>query len=131
MIGVDTNVLARLFILDPPQSDVAAAFFGARSAADPAFVPLVVMAEFGWVLGKKYGYPAERIAAAIEGLLDSDDFVLEQRDVVAWALDSYVSTNADFTDLLIARVAALAGAPTTATFDRDAAKSIPGMELLQ
>jgi predicted nucleic-acid-binding protein len=131
MIGVDTNVLIRLFIVDEPQSRISAAFFGARSSADPAFVSVLVVAEFGWVLGKKYGFPPERIVAAIQAMLDSDDFAFEQRGVVEWALAEYEMNKADLSDLLIARLAALASATTTVTFDTRAAKHISGMELLK
>ena len=131
MIGVDTNVLIRLFIVDEPQSRISAAFFAARSSADPAFLSALVVAEFGWVLRKKYGFPPERIAAAIQGMLDSDDFAFEQRGVVEWALSEYEKTKADLSDLLIARLASLAGVTTTVTFDAKAAKRVPGMELLK
>ena len=131
MIGVDTNVLVRLFVKEEPQSTVAAAFFAARSPADRAHISLIVVAEFAWVLKKRYKYGFEQIARAVQSLLDTDDFTIERRDRVEWALSNYTRSRVDFSDLLIARSDELAGASSTVTFDRDAAKYVPGMELLK
>lgn len=131
MIGVDTNVLVRLFITEEPQSTRSKTFFAARSPDDPAYVPLVVMAESVWVLRRKYKQDTEQIGRVIQSILDSDDFVVEDRAVVEWALANYVHARMDFSDLLIARSSELAGAARTATFDRDATKHVPGMELLK
>jgi predicted nucleic-acid-binding protein len=130
MIGVDTNILVRLFVPVEPQHDAAIAFFAERSPADPAFVSLVVVVEFAWVLKRRYKYGFEQIGQAIRSLLDSDDFVVEHRDRVEWALANYTRSKIDFPDLLIAHAAELAGARHTTTFDTDAARYVPGMELL-
>lgn len=131
MIGVDTNVLVRLFITEEPQSSKSVEFFAARSQEDPSYVPLVVMAESAWVLRRKYKQSAEQVGRVIQSILDSDDFVVERRDLVEWALVNYGHTRIDFSDLLIARASELAGAVHVVTFDREAAKRIPGMELLK
>jgi predicted nucleic-acid-binding protein len=131
MIGVDTNVLLRLFVPVEPQREVAVAFFGQRSAADPAFVSTLVVTEFAWVLRRRYKYEFEQVGQAIRWMLDSDDFVLEDRDLLEWALANYTRSRIDFSDLLVARSSELAGASRIVTFDRDAAKYVPGMDLLK
>ncbi len=131
MIGVDTNVLVRLFIDDEPQSAKSLEFFSARSASDPAFVSLLVAAEFTWVLKKKYKKTSVEIGRALQSMLDSDDFVLEARDSVEWALANFTRSKIDFSDLLIARSSELARAPRIVTFDKEAARHVPGMELLK
>ena len=131
MIGVDTNVLVRLFVPVEPQRELAVAFFGQRSISDPAFVSTVVITEFAWVLRRRYKYGHEQVGQAIRWMLDSDDFVIEDRDLMEWALANYTRSRVDFSDLLVARASELAGAPHVATFDRDAAKLVPGMELLK
>ncbi len=130
MIGVDTNVLVRLFIIDEPQSAQSKAFFDARSPGDPGYVSLVVIAETAWVLRRKYKQDADQIGRVIQSILDSDDFVVQDRQVVDWALANYSQSGIDFSDLLSARAGELAGANSTATFDKAAAKRVPGMELL-
>jgi predicted nucleic-acid-binding protein len=127
MIGVDTNVLVRLFITEEPHTTMSGVFFAARSPIDPAFVSLVVMAEFAWVLRRKYKQDVKTIGRAIQSMLDSEDFVLEERERVVWALAHYTRSRIDFSDLLIAR----SSEELTVTFDRNAAKDIPGMELLK
>jgi predicted nucleic-acid-binding protein len=131
MIGVDTNVLVRLFVPIEPQREASIAFFGRRSPADPAHVSLVVMVEFAWVLRRRYKYEFGQIAQGIRSMLDSDDFVIEERDRVEWALVNYTRSKIDFSDLLIARSGEIAGTHRTVTFDLDAVKFVPGMELLK
>lgn len=130
MIGVDTNVLVRLFVPVEPEHDVAVAFFRQRSATDPAFVSTVVITEFAWVLRSRYKYGHEQVGQAIRWMLDSDDFAMENRALVEWALANYTKSRIDFADLLVSRSSELAGALRVVTFDRDAAKFVPGMELL-
>lgn len=131
MIGVDTNVLVRLLVPGEPQREKAEAFFAQRSAADPAFVSLVVVVELTWVLNRHYGYEFLQLQKAIQWLLDSDDFVVEHRDRVEWALANYTRSKIDLPDLLIARAGEESGASRTATFDFNAARFVPGMELLK
>ena len=131
MIGVDTNVLVRLFVPVEPQREASIAFFGKRSPADPAYVSLVVLAEFAWVLRRRYKYGFDKIGQAIRWMLDSDDFVVENRGLVEWALANYTRSRIDFSDLLISRAGELSGTPQTVTFDIDAVKYVPGMELLK
>jgi len=131
MIGVDTNVLVRLLVPGEPQREKAETFFLQRSAADPAFVSLVVLIELIWVLNRHYGYGFEQLQKATQWLLDSDDFVVEHRGRVEWALANYTRSKIDFADLLIGRAGEEAGAPRTITFDINAAKLVPGMELLK
>lgn len=131
MIGVDTNVLVQLLVPGEPQREKAETFFLQRSAADPAYVSLVVLVQLIWVLDRHYGYGFEQLRNATQWLLDSDDFVVEHRDRVEWALANYTRSRIDFADLLIARAGEAAGAPHTATFDINAAKLVPGMELLK
>lgn len=130
MIGVDTNVLVRLLVPGEPQRETAEAFFSLRSAADPAFVSLVVVVELIWVLNRHYGYAFLQLQNVVQWLLDSDDFVIEHRDRVEWALANYTRSKIDFPDLLIACAGERAGASRTVTLDINAAKLVPGMELL-
>lgn len=131
MIGIDTNVIVRLLVPNEPQREQAETFFAARSAADPAFVSMVVIVELAWVLNRHYGYDFEKIRQAVQWLLDSDDFVVEHRDRVEWAATNYTRSKIDLPDLLIAGAGEDAGALRTMTFDINAAKLVPGMELLK
>ena len=51
MIGLDTNVLLRLFVEDDArQSERARRYVGAATAYEPCLINSVVIAEFAWTL---------------------------------------------------------------------------------
>ncbi len=55
MIGLDTNVLLRLFLEDnPAQCERARSFVDAATADEPCLVNPVVLAEFAWTLARSY-----------------------------------------------------------------------------
>lgn len=129
MIGVDTNVLVRLLTADDAaQHAMVLRFFEGRSGNDPAFVSAVTMAETIWVLRFRYRLPHADILEAVSSFLDTDDFVVEGRDMLSVARD--IGRPALLTDFLVAYLGERAGCSRIVTFDRRAAKSVPGMELL-
>jgi predicted nucleic-acid-binding protein len=131
VIGVDTNVLVRLFVIDNAgQTEKARAFIDARTADDPAFVSLVALLEFFWVLKSSYGYPRSAIIGAVRTMLDSANVVLEHEDSVRHLVQSHAETDADVADVLISQVGVSARCRTVVTFDKNAAKRIPEMDLL-
>ena len=124
MIGLDTNVLVRLFVDDDPvQVRQAREFVAGRcSPENPAFVDRVALCEMVWVLSAGYGFGRAEIAGVIQKLLGSLDTVLEDADAVRAALQAFQTRNIDFADTLICEVNRMRGCETTATFDRKAAK---------
>jgi predicted nucleic-acid-binding protein len=124
MIGLDTNVLVRLVVGDDPRQTNQARRFVDRhcTPASPGFINCIVLAEFVWLLAGTYGYGRSEIAAAVEGLLDGDDRVVEHHDVVRLSLEDFKAGRADFADALIGRINRARGCEATATFDRKAAK---------
>lgn len=124
MIGLDTNVLARLFIDDDPvQARLARRFVAERcSEQNPGFIDRVALCELVWVLSYSHGYGRSAIARIIAGLLESESMILEDADSVAGALRVFSSGKADFADALIGEVNRARGCDATATFDRKAAK---------
>jgi predicted nucleic-acid-binding protein len=132
MIGVDTNVLLRLFVNDnEAQHKAVQAFFGRRAAGDAAFISSIVLAELIWALSKRYGYPRRRILDLVDGITRSADFVLEQSEIVVRAVEHCRGANSSLTDVLVSFLAAAQGCEKTMTFDREAAKLVPDMELLK
>lgn len=124
MIGLDTNVLIRAFVIeDGAQSALARRLIAKQcSASDPGYVNCVVLAEMVWVLEAVYGYGRQAIAGAVAQLLTAEDIVLEHAQAVRAALLVYPVHAADFADALVARINHAAGCSATATFDRKAAK---------
>ncbi|HEY4942011.1 MAG TPA: type II toxin-antitoxin system VapC family toxin [Rhizomicrobium sp.] len=132
MIGLDTNVLLRAFMIDEGKQTVQARHLIATrcSAADPGYVTCVVLAETVWVLEANYGYGRDAIAAAVAQLLETDDIMIENRDIVHAALRNYAKHAVGFADLLISSINRAAGCTATTTFDRKAAK-LDGFELVR
>ncbi len=127
MIGLDTNVLARLFIDDDPvQARSARKFVAERcSEQNPAFVDRVALCELVWVLSYSHGYSRAEIVRIIARLLESQEMILEDAEAVGAALRMFSSQSVDFADALIGEVNRARGCEATATFDRKAAK-LPG-----
>jgi predicted nucleic-acid-binding protein len=132
MIGIDTNLLLRLIVGDEPKQAVMAREFlrGRCSADEPGYVCHIVLVELVWTLARAYGYPRERIAAAIEQILETAQLDVEYSGDVAAAVKDYRRGAADFADCLLVRVNAATGCTHTVTFDRKAAK-LTGFELLK
>ena len=132
MIGIDTNVLLRFILADDAvQLQRARAFLSARSAGDPAFVSLMVMAETYWVLKRRYKMANEVIVQTFRQLIDAQELLFEDEPFLeSLFIDDRVAA-ADLSDHFIARIALNAGCEKTVTFDVKAARAVPGMELLQ
>ena len=115
MRAVDTNVLARVLARDDPrQARVADDFVAAG-----AWVSLLALAETMWVLTAVYERDAAEIGASLDQLLNHKDLILQDREVVAAALDIFRSRPAlGFTDCLLLEVARKAGHLPLGTFDR-------------
>jgi predicted nucleic-acid-binding protein len=84
--------------------------------------------ELIWVLRRHYRYPREDVRAAIMALMEAAEVVFEDEEYLSALLAG--SAKGDIADHLIAYCAARAGCSSTVTFDKDAASSIPSMELL-
>lgn len=131
MIGVDTNVLARLLAEDDPkQTEAARRFLAGRTSANPAFIGIVVVVELTWLLRSRYRYSSTAVIGALEGLFMSANVAIEDEDLVKEAVYLAEQTGADIADAIIAAVAERNKCSKTVTFDKNAANRLPGMELL-
>jgi predicted nucleic-acid-binding protein len=121
MIGLDTNVLLRLFVDDDPrQSERARRFVDAAGADEPCVINPVVLAEFAWTLARNFKKKRHEVARLVEGVLSMDDLEVPFRHAAQSALAAYRSGKADFPDYFLASINAELGCASTATFDRDA-----------
>ncbi len=135
MIGLDTNVLVRYLAQDDPKQAAAATRLIEKelSAAERGFISLVVLAELCWVLKRLYSASADELLAAVDDLLNTPQFHLERRELVAVTvrtLKAGKGARAGFVDALIAQLAALEGCSRTVSFDKAAVRSA-GMVLLK
>lgn len=130
MIGADTNVLLRAVVGDDAkQYQLAHQFFAQRSMEDPAYVCLVVLIEFVWSLRRSYRYSEFDTHEAVRRMMSAADIVLEKQELVEECMAA-VTSDVGLTDLLIAAGNLADGCSHTVTFDGEAAKAIPAMELL-
>ena len=119
MRAVDTNVLVRILARDDPKQVRAADEFVAAGA----WVSLLALAETMWVLSTVYERDVPELGASVEQLLNHKDLILQDREVVAAALETFRSRAAlGFTDCLLLEVARQAGHLPLGTFDRNLSK---------
>ena len=120
MKGLDTDVLVRYVTADDPeQAEVARANIeGAESRGERLFVSGIVLCELVWALrGGAYGYEKSEVVEALEGLLHTSIFEVQQRNLVRKALSRYRDGRADFADCLLGLIHQDAGCSETWTFD--------------
>lgn len=132
MIGLDTNVLVRYLTQDDPKQSLLATrvFEKELSSGNPGFVTAITLCELVWVLEDCYAATRAHVREAIEGLLRSQQIVVESHDLVWRALRLFAASKVDFSDALIGEIARENGAETSLTFDK-AAAALPGFKLLQ
>lgn len=131
MLGIDTNILLRLVLVDDAdQHEIAKDYLLTHCNRDnPGHVSVVVLCEFVWTLERTFRFSKENQAKAVQALLDVEHFLVEDHDLVRLALEEFRSSKAEFPDCLIGRRNARAGCDRTVTFDKAASK-LGSFELL-
>ena len=122
MIGVDTNVVLRLFTDDQPHQTAAVLRLIAGQGRGSIRIDNIVLAELIWVLSRAYKTDRRAVAAAVASLLRREELVFESRGAILTALRWYQDGRADFADYLIAASNMEAAAAPTHTFDLRAAE---------
>ena len=131
MIGVDTNVLLRLLVVDDAvQNAKAKAFFAERTAQSPAYVGAIVLAETVWVLRRTLGFSKGAVEQLIRQMLRSPEIEIEDGSKLRALISYEDSPKTDIADFLVAWAAERGGCTRTVTFDVRSAKAIPSMQLL-
>jgi predicted nucleic-acid-binding protein len=131
MIGLDTNVLVRYFTQDDDRQAAAAErAIESLTEDDPGYIPVVVLVELVWVLGRAYRLPNDEVLEVVQGMLGAREFRLQQAEVVARATRASRTQSVDFADALIGGLARAAGCETTLTFDQ-AASQLDSMTLIE
>ncbi len=124
MIGLDTNVLLRLFVEDEPaQCERVRRLVDSATVDEACLVNSVVLAEFAWVLAKKFKRKRTEVAYLIDEVLSADDLEIPGRSVAIKALSAFRAGKADFPDYFLAELNIEFGCASTATFDRAALDS--------
>jgi predicted nucleic-acid-binding protein len=121
VIGLDTNVLVRLFVRDDPAMAERAerAIRQRCSPSAPGFINHVALCEFAWVLERAYDYRREHIAALFDALCGATDFQVQEVRIVSQAIRHFRNGGANFADCLIGAINRAASCDATLTFDRE------------
>jgi predicted nucleic-acid-binding protein len=121
MIGLDTNVLVRYLVMDDKKQAAIAdrAIQEAVEAGHFLMICGVVLAETVWVLEDVYGFGKSEILSALDRVLSTAEFSIENRDAVRQALEDFRNGSADFADCIIGRTNRNLECENTLTFDRN------------
>jgi predicted nucleic-acid-binding protein len=119
VIGLDTNLLVRMFVEDDPGEARRARRLVSNSAERGLFISDLVLCELAWVLVFTYGFRKTELVRAMESLLAAERFQFEDASRFARALSACAEGRGGFADYLIREHAQEAGCDTVATFDKD------------
>lgn len=123
MIGLDTNVILRLFDLsDSRQSAAVDKLLTMPDAEGNFLLNPIVLSEFAWTLQRAYKKPRMVIADHLDRLLQSPEFVVPFLDEALDAVRRYRDGGANFADYFLAAINRSLGCNSTLTFDEDAAE---------
>lgn len=124
MIGLDTNILLRLFAQDDiVQSPKANAILASFTAENPGWISVASLLELIWVTTHTFRADRTQVAAIVQLLVGNPHLVVDSSDAVIRALSLYRRGNAEFADCLISSLGRSAGCTKTLTFDGKAAKT--------
>ena len=131
MIGIDTNILLRLWLNDDPARNKRIDALLAAHGGMPGslLVTDVVLAEAVWTLKSAFDQDKDAQSIAVRSLLEETAFAFEDREAVAAALGLFEAGSCGFADCLVVAKHARQGCEFTATFDRGMRK-LPGVKVL-
>jgi predicted nucleic-acid-binding protein len=120
VIGLDTNVLLRVFVDDEPAQVAAARQLIQKAAPSGLLVSDLVLAEMVWTLSRRMKAEKGHILDVLRRLLERSEFVLEDRHGIREAMRLFAAGRVDFGDCLISVRNRRLGATETVSFDEDA-----------
>ncbi len=131
MIGIDTNILLRLWLNDDPGQNKRIDALLAEHGSTPGslLVTDVVLVEAVWTLRSAFEQDKDAQLIAVRSLLEETAFAFEDREAVAGAIILFETGSCGFADCLVVAKHARQGCDFTATFDRGMRK-LPGVKML-
>jgi predicted nucleic-acid-binding protein len=121
VIGLDTNIILRLFdFTDAKQSAAVERLFESAEADGTFLLSPIVLSEFAWTLQRTYQKPCGVIADHIERLLQSPECIVPFLHEAVDAVRRYRQGTASFADYFLASINRSLRCGTTLTFDQDA-----------
>ncbi|KKC24043.1 type II toxin-antitoxin system VapC family toxin [Sphingomonas sp. SRS2] len=121
-ITADTNVLLRLVLADDEAQGLAAV--EAMESASLVAISVHSLCELAWVLERLYKKARPEIAAAIRGVIEAENVVVNRPAVDAGL--AVLDAGGDFADGVIAFDGQWLGGETFVSFDKTAVKLLDG-----
>jgi len=124
MIGIDTNLLVRLWTNDDPTrvARIRAHLAPLETQAESVFINDIVLSESVWVAASLYRFDKPAILTALQALLDTAMFAFEDRATLQQAMRAWRTGRAGFADCLIVARNRRMGCQYTATCDKTLAR---------
>jgi predicted nucleic-acid-binding protein len=119
-IILDTNAVLRFIINDNPSKNVEVATLLNK---ENCIVPVEVIAETVYILGKEYSRSRQRIADEVKGFIAIKENLVVCENVVRFACNTFAATRLDFVDCLLDGYAKVNGSRVF-TFDGDLKKRL-------
>ncbi len=131
MIGIDTNVLLRLWLDDDAAQARRITLLFAQHGTQPGAVLVtdVVLAEAVWTLQSAYGQGRAQQLLALRSLLDEPAFCFQDRASIERAVELFAQAKCGFSDCLVVAQHQRLGCEFSATFDRGM-RQLPGVKVL-
>ncbi len=131
MIGIDTNILLRLWLNDDPAQNkrIDALLAEHGSAPGSLLVTDIVLAEAVWTLKSAFEQDKAAQLLAVRSLLAETAFAFEDREAVGRAVTLFEESSCGFSDCLIVAKHTQRGCNFTATFDRGM-RNLPNIKVL-
>lgn len=131
MIGLDTNILLRLWLNDDPAQNNRIDALLAEHGSTPGslLVTDVVLAEAVWTLRSAFDQDKASQLVALRSLTGETAFAFEDRESVERAVTLFEDGSCGFSDCLIVAKHSHQGYEFTATFDRGM-RRLPGVRAL-
>jgi predicted nucleic-acid-binding protein len=131
VIGIDTNILLRLWLNDDPAQNrrIDALLTAHGGMPGSLLVTDVVLVEAVWTLKSAFEQDKHAQSLAVRSLLEETAFAFEDREAVAAALTLFETGSCGFADCLVVAKHARQDCEFTATFDRGMRK-LPGVKVL-
>jgi predicted nucleic-acid-binding protein len=124
MIGLDTNILVRIYADDDPRQRAAALrLIEDLPPGQKAVVNSIVVVELLWTLRRIYRFEDDDLATVVRNLSEHRKIHLVDRDLLRDAAHRCREEGGEIPDHLIALMNRSLGAQTTYTFDQTAARS--------
>ena len=131
MLGLDTNVIARIVLADDPvqTQQALAAIAQAQEENETIVLALATVLELEWVLRSRAKLEKPQVLLIFKKLLETQDLQIENEQVLEQAIYVYENGPADFPECLFWAQYQRMGCRAMLTFDAKAAR-LGGVELV-